>query len=316
MARKVVTVGFPGVQPLDVVGPFEVFAGASLLSEGGYDVALASIDERPVATGIGLEFMTTRLPDPSAPVDTVVLPGGGGVDAARDNVALMDWVKAAAGTARRVVTVCTGTFLAAEAGLLDGCRATTHWAFADRLAREFPAVDVDPDPIFIRSSPKVWTAAGVTAGIDLALALVEGDHGTEIAQTVARWLVLYLRRPCGQTQFAAPVWMPRAKRPSIRDVQEAIEAQPGGPHSIEELAHRAAMSPRHFTRVFTGEVGEAPGQYVERVRTEAARRQLEETEDTVVAIAARCGFGTAETMRRNFIRRVGISPDQYRKAFA
>lgn len=217
---------------------------------------------------------------------------------------------------RRVVTVCTGAFLAAEAGLLDGHRATTHWAFAEQLAAEFPSVEVDPDPIFIRSSERIWTAAGVASGIDLALSLVEDDHGTEVAQTVARWLVLYLRRPGGQTQFAAPVWMPRAKRPSIRDVQEAIEAEPGGVHSIDELARRAAMSPRHFTRIFTEEVGEAPGQYVERVRTEAARRQLEETDDTVVAIASRCGFGTAETMRRNFIRRVGIPPDQYRKAFA
>jgi transcriptional regulator GlxA family with amidase domain len=133
---------------------------------------------------------------------------------------------------------------------------------------------------------------------------------------VARWLVLYLRRPGGQTQFAAPVWMPRAKRQPIREVQEAIEAEPGGVHSIAELARRTTMSPRHFTRVFTTEVGEAPGAYVERVRTEAARRQLEETDDTVAVIAARCGFGTAETMRRNFIRRVGVSPDQYRKTFA
>jgi transcriptional regulator GlxA family with amidase domain len=162
----------------------------------------------------------------------------------------------------------------------------------------------------------VWTAAGVTSGIDLALALVEDDHGTELAQTVARWLVLPLRRLGGQTQFAAPVWMPRAKRAPIRDVQEGIEAQPGAAHSISDLARRAAMSPRHFTRVFTDEVGEAPGAYVERIRTEAARRQLEQTDDTVVAIAARCGFGTAETMRRNFIRRVGISPDQYRRMFA
>jgi transcriptional regulator GlxA family with amidase domain len=157
---------------------------------------------------------------------------------------------------------------------------------------------------------------GVTAGIDLALSLVEDDYGTEAAQTVARWLVLYLRRPGGQTQFAAPVWMPRAKRAPIRDVQEAIESEPGGAHSIPELARRAAMSPRHFTRVFTDEVGEAPGAYVERIRTEAARRQLEETDDTVTAIAARCGFGTAETLRRNFVRRLGISPDQYRKTFA
>jgi transcriptional regulator GlxA family with amidase domain len=315
MARKVVILGFPGVQALDVVGPHDVFSGASLLTNGGYDVVLASPGGQPVTTASGLAFVATPLPDPSEPVDTVVLPGGGGVDAARSDQELVSWIKAVAGNARRVVSVCTGAFLAADAGLLDGQRATTHWAFAGRLAREFPAVDVDPDPIFVRSSETVWTAAGVTAGIDLALSLVEDDHGTEVAQTVARWLVLYLRRPGGQTQFAAPVWMPRARRISIRGVQEAIEAEPGGSHSIDELARRAAMSPRHFTRVFTDEVGEAPGHYVERVRTEAARRQLEESDDTVVTIAARCGFGTAETMRRNFVRRIGISPDQYRKTF-
>jgi transcriptional regulator GlxA family with amidase domain len=316
VTRKVVIVGFPGVQALDVVGPHDVFTGASLLTGGGYDVVMASVDGQPVTTATGLAFLAKPLPQPGDQIDTVVLPGGGGVDAARCDPKLLAWITAVAATARRVVTVCTGAFLAAEAGLLDGRRVTTHWAFAGRLAREFPTVDVDPDPIFVRSSDTVWTAAGVTAGIDLALSLVEDDHGTEVAQTVARWLVLYLRRPGGQTQFAAPVWMPRAKRTSIREVQEVIEAQPGGPHSIGELARRAAMSPRHFTRVFTDEVGEAPGHYVERIRTEAARRQLQETDDTVVAIAARCGFGTAETMRRNFIRRVGISPDQYRKAFA
>ena len=316
MARKVVIVGFSGVQALDVVGPHDVFTTASLLTGGGYDVVVASADGQQVATASGLAFGAGPLPDPNDPVDTVVLPGGGGVEDARTDSELMTWIKAVAGTARRIVTVCTGAFLAAEAGLLDGCRVTTHWACAGRLAREFPAVDVDPDPIFVRSSDTVWTAAGVTAGIDLALSLVEDDHGTAVAQTVARLLVLYLRRPGGQTQFAAPVWMPRAKRTSIRKVQDAIEAEPGGSHSIGELARRATMSPRHFTRVFTDEVGEAPGHYVERIRTEAARRQLEETDDTVVAIAARCGFGTAETMRRNFIRRVGISPDQYRKAFA
>ncbi|OCB36332.1 transcriptional regulator [Mycobacterium malmoense] len=316
MTRKVVIAGFPGVEALDVVGPHDVFAGAALLTQGGYHVVVGSVGGEPVTTPTGLAFAAAPLPDPNDPVDTVVLPGGAGVEAARTDAELVGWIKAVAATARRVVTVCTGAFLAAEAGLLDGQRVTTHWAFAGRLAREFPAIEVDADPIFIRSSDTVWTAAGVTAGIDLALSLVEDDHGTEVAQTVARWLVLYLRRPGGQSQFAAPVWMPRAKRASIRVVQEAIEAEPGGEHSIEELARRAAMSPRHFTRVFTAEVGEAPGQYVERIRTEAARRELEQTDDTVVAIASRCGFGTAETMRRNFLRRVGIPPDQYRKAFA
>jgi transcriptional regulator GlxA family with amidase domain len=320
MARSVVLVGYPGIQALDLVGPFEVFTGATLLlaAEGrdGYQVSVASAGGAPVDTGTGLAFVAAPLPDPGRPIDTVVLPGGGGSDAACADAELIDWIRAVAPNARRVVSVCTGAFLAAEAGLLGGCRATTHWAFANRLARTYPAVDVDPEPIFVRSSDKVWTAAGVTAGIDLALALVENDHGTEVAQTVARWLVLYLRRPGGQTQFAAPVWMPRAKRAPIRAAQEAVEAEPGAAHGVNELARRAAMSPRHFTRLFTGEVGEAPGAYVERVRTEAARRQLEETDDTVVAIAARCGFGSAETMRRNFVRRIGVSPDQYRRSFA
>ena len=171
--------------------------------------------------------MAAPLPDPRDPIDTVVLPGGGGVDDARADAELVGWIKASPAPPAASSPSAPGAFLAAEAGLLDGHRATTHWAFAERLAREFPAIDVDPDPIFIRSSETVWTAAGVTAGIDLALSLVEDDHGTEIAQTVARWLVLYLRRPGGQTQFAAPVWMPRAKRTSIREVQEAIETEPG-----------------------------------------------------------------------------------------
>jgi transcriptional regulator GlxA family with amidase domain len=322
LVRSVVVLGYPGIQALDLVGPVEVFTGATLLlaSQGrfdeGYAVTVVSRGGDPVSTGTGLELVAQPLPDPREPVDTLVLPGGGGVDAVRRNPDTIGWIQIAAEHTRRVVSVCTGSFIAAQAGLLDGCIATTHWAYAGQMAREFPLITVDPEPIFVRSSDKTWTAAGVTAGIDLALSLVEDDYGTEIAQTVARWLVLYLRRPGGQTQFAAPVWMPRAKRAPIRDAQEAIEAEPGGAHSIPELARRAAMSPRHFTRVFTGEVGEAPGAYVERIRTEAARRQLEETNDTVTVIAARCGFGTAETLRRNFVRRLGISPDQYRKTFA
>lgn len=304
-----------------LVGPFDVFTGATVCLAGqgrhddGYEVTIASVGGRAITTGTGLEIVAQPLPDPHRPIDTVVLPGGLGTNSARADAELMGWIRAAAPTSRRVVSVCTGAVLAAQAGLLDGCRATTHWAYANQLADEFPSVTVDPEPIFMRSSEKVWTAAGVTAGIDLGLSLVEDDYGTEVAQTVARWLVLYLRRPGGQTQFAAPVWMPRAKRAPIRDVQESVEAEPGGAHSVSDLARRAAMSPRHFTRVFTDEVGEAPGAYVERVRTEAARRQLTETDDTVTVVAGRCGFGTSETMRRSFVRRMGISPDQYRKTF-
>ncbi len=319
--RSVVILGFPGVQALDLVGPSEVFTGTTIYlasqgrAEEGYTVRVVSRNGEPASTGTGLSLATEALPDPREPIDTLVLPGGWGVDDARRNGDTVGWIQIAAEHARRVVSVCTGAYLAAQAGLIDGCIATTHWAFAGQLADEFPSITVDPEPIFVRSSEKVWTAAGVTAGIDLALSLVEDDYGTDAAQTVARWLVLYLRRPGGQTQFAAPVWMPRAKRAPIRDVQEAIESEPGAPHSVSELARRAAMSPRHFTRLFTEEVGEAPGAYVERIRTEAARRQLEETDDTLTVIAARCGFGSAETLRRNFVRRLGISPDQYRKTF-
>src|SRR5947209_4470878 len=320
MTLKVLIIGFPGVQALDLVGPFDGFAAASkaLAAQGeqGYQPVLASLDGRPVATEAGLTFGTATLPNPPEDVDTLVLPGGPGTRPDKRDPRLIDWIAAAAPLARRVVSVCTGAFLAAQAGLLDGCRATTHWAHADELAREFPAIDVDSDPIFVRSSPSVWTAAGVCAGIDLALALVEDDYGTEVAQTVARHLVMHLRRPGGQTQFAAPVWVARARRAPIRAVQDVVESEPGAVHSITELARLAAMSTRHFTRVFTDEVGEAPGAYVERVRTEAARRQLEQTDDTVVTIANQRGSGTAETSRRNCLRRCGVAPDQRRRTFA
>ena len=252
-------------------------------AEDGYDVRVVSRNGEPVTTGTGLALVAEPLPDPRDPVDTIVLPGGFGTDAARQNPDVIGWIQIAAENARRVVSVCTGAFLAAQAGLLDGCVATTHWAFAGQMAREFPKIAVDPEPIFVRSSERVWTAAGVTAGIDLALSLVEGDYGTEVAQTVARWLVLYLRRPGGQTQFAAPIWMPRAKRAPIRDVQDAIEAEPAGAHSIPELARRASMSgvtsrgcsprrsARHPARTSTGS---APRRPVASLRRPTTRSPL------------------------------------------
>jgi transcriptional regulator GlxA family with amidase domain len=173
---------------------------------------------------------------------------------------------------------------------------------------------VDADPIYIRDG-KYWTSAGVTAGIDLALALVQDDLGTEVAQTVARWLVMFLHRPGGQTQFASPVWVPRADRSTIRAVQSLVEAAPGGDHRLPALAAAAAMSVRHFARVFTAEVGETPGRFVERVRLEAARVELETTNNTLDVVADHCGFGTAETLRRTFQRRLNVAPDAYRRRF-
>ncbi len=317
--RRVVIVTFPGLQSLDAVGPLEVFATATRLArhEGrgsGYTVSLVSTDGGQVLSESGLSIGTAPLPDATVEIDTLVLPGGDGVHVARDDATLMAWIVATAPRCRRVATVCTGTFLAAQAGLLDGRTVTTHWARARRLGEEFPTLTVDADPIYVHDGD-VWTSAGVTAGIDLSLALVEDDLGSEIAQTVARWLVMFLHRPGGQTQFAAPVWVPRAERSAVRAVQALVEAAPGGDHRVPALAAAAAMSVRHFSRLFAAEVGESPGRYVERVRVEAARRDLETTSDTLDLIAARYGFGTAETLRRSFQRRLGVAPDSYRRRF-
>ncbi len=317
--RQVVIVGFPGLQPLDAVGPFEVFAGAttalsSLGRAGGYRVTLASSSGDNVQSESGLELGTVPLPPVGERIDTLVIPGGSGTTAACGDTTLVSWIRAVAPTCRRVATVCSGAFLGAEAGLLDGRRVTTHWARAEELSAAYPSLVVDPDPIYIRDG-KYWSSAGVTAGIDLALALVQEDVGVEVAQTVARWLVMFLHRPGGQSQFASPVWVPRAERSTVRAVQTLVESAPGGDHRLPALAAAAAMSVRHFTRVFTAEVGESPSRFVERVRLEAARNELETTSDTLELIATQCGFGTAETLRRVFQRRLGVTPDSYRRRF-
>ena len=318
-SRNVVIVVFPGVQSLDMTGPLEVFTGAgrAVAHRGGgapYEVTVVAATPGPVTTSSGLVLHAAALPGPRSRIDTLVLAGGVGVDEARRDAGLVTFVERAAVRARRVATVCSGALLAAEAGLLDGRRATTHWARGDDLARQFPAVEVDIDPIYVRDG-RIWTSAGVTAGIDLALALVEEDLGTDVAQIVARWLVMFLHRPGGQTQFATPVWTRRADRSPVRAVQNLVEVTPGDDHRVATLARTAAMSERHFTRVFTAAVGETPSRYVERVRTEAARRDLETTDDTLEVIATRCGFGTAETLRRTFQRRLRTSPDAYRRRF-
>ena len=317
--RHVVIVAFDGVQPIDVVGPHEVFAGAgkaaaSLGRSGGYSVTLGSIGGGPVETESGLVLGTTPLPDAAQRIDTLVLPGGSGTREVVRDEELLGWIRGAAPGCRRVATVCSGTFVGAAAGLLAGRRVTTHWARARELADAYPDLRVDPDPIYLRDG-KYWSSAGVTAGIDLALALVQLDLGVEVAQTVARWLVMFLHRPGGQSQFASPVWVPRAERSTVRAVQTLVESAPGGDHRLPALAAAAAMSVRHFTRVFTAEVGETPSRFVERTRLEAARRDLEETSDTLDVVAARCGLGSAETLRRVFQRHLGVAPDAYRRRF-
>jgi transcriptional regulator GlxA family with amidase domain len=320
--RRVVIVAFEGVQPLDVAGPHEVFAGASRAATavgraGGYRVGVASRTGGTVRSESGLELVTHPLPELGAGaerIDTLVLAGGGGAETAAADEDLVDWIRRAAPGCRRVATVCSGAFVAAAAGLLRGRRVTTHWARADQLRAAHPGLTVDPDPIYVRDG-KYWSSAGVTAGIDLSLALVQEDLGVDVAQTVARWLVMFLHRPGGQTQFASPVWVPRAERSTVRAVQTLVEAAPGGDHRVPALAGAAGMSVRHFTRVFTAEVGETPSRFVERTRLEAARRELEETGDTLDIVAARCGLGSAETLRRVVQRHLGVSPDAYRRRF-
>lgn len=317
----VVFVVFDGVQTLDLTGPHDVFDGANGVLDGlrssapRYRSHVVSLDGRSIRTESGLRIETTPLDEIDGPIHTLAIPGGFGTRQASNDDALVAAVAALAARSARVVTICSGAFVAGAAGLLDGRRVTTHWARADALAERFEHIDVDPEPIYIHDGD-VWTSAGVTAGIDLALAVVEHDHDAEIAQTVARWLVMFLRRPGGQTQFAAPVWTERAELEPIRRAQDRIDASPGADHRVGLLAQHVGMSERHFTRRFTEQVGVSPAQYVASVRLEAARRALETTTDTVDAIADRCGFGTGETMRRTFARRLGASPDQYRRRFA
>ena len=318
--RSVVIVTFDGMQPLDAVGPHEVFAGATAVLAArtprvaGYDLSLVSDGGAAVTTESGLQLVTAPLPRAGAKIDTLLIPGGEGSQQARYSEPLTSWIRTAAQNSRRVGTVCSGAFIAAEVGLLDGRTVTTHWARARQLAEEYPLVDVDADPIYRRDGA-VWTSAGVTAGIDLALAMVDEDHGTDVAQTVARWLVMFLHRPGGQSQFAAPVWVPRAERSTIRATQDFVDTHPAADHRLDLLAQRAAMSTRHFSRVFSDEVGETPARYVERVRIEAARAELESTSSSLDVVAANCGFGTAESLRRAFQRRVGVAPDTYRRRF-
>jgi transcriptional regulator GlxA family with amidase domain len=313
--RTVLVVLFDGVQSLDVTGPVEVFAGADTQAgEPGetYRVRTASLDGWPVRTSSGLTLVPDHaLAEAPAP-HTLLVPGGHGTRGPDPRV--IAWLREHGPGVERLVSVCTGAILLAEAGLLDGHRVTTHWAYCDRLARDHPAVEVDPDPIYVRDG-RVATSAGVTAGIDLALALVEEDVGRETALTVARHLVVFLRRPGNQSQFSAQLSAQTARRAPLRDVQQWVVEHPGDDLCVEKLAARARLSPRHFARAFQAETGTTPGRYVDSVRLEHARRLLEDTADGVQQIARASGYGTPEAMRRAFVKALGAAPAEYRRRF-
>ncbi len=324
--HRVVIVAFDGVQSLDVAGPAEVFATANAIASEArsdvmpYDVTIVSAPGGTVRTESAVALATEPIAELAAgQIDTLVIPGGLSVLRHREDEAFIVMIQELIARCGRLVTICTGTYLAAVAGALDGHVVTTHWARSDRLAELHPAVHVDADPIFIHSpgvARDVWSSAGVTAGIDLSLALVERDHSTDVAQTVARWLVMYLRRPGGQSQFASPTWIRHADAGPIRQAQEQIIDTPAADHRVASLASRVAMSERHFGRRFATEVGMSPAKFVSHIRVDAARHELEQSSDTVAAIARRCGFGTAETLRRSLHRHLGVSPERYRQRFS
>jgi len=313
--RRVVIAVFPRVQTLDVFGPAEVFSTATQLNGGDdYEVEVVSARPGPLPTSSVALHPDLTLDECRGPIDTLLVAGGRGVDDATRDERLVAWLTAAAKRSRRVTSVCTGAFLLARAGLLDGRRATTHWASCRELSRRHPEVEVETDPIFVRDG-NVITSAGVTAGMDLALSLVEEDLGRELALETARWLVLFLKRPGGQAQFSAQLAAQMADREPLRDLQHWLPDHLGEDLSVPSLARRACMSERNFARAFRDETGMTPAAYVEVARVESARIALETGDLPVETIAHQAGFGTVETMRRAFRRRVGVSPAGYRGRF-
>jgi transcriptional regulator GlxA family with amidase domain len=324
-SRTIVFLAAPSSQILDVAGPFQIFVRAGELfvqeypaRKTPYNVLLASTTRRrSVATNCGLvltgieteTFRTLR-----RPIDTLLVAGGSGVEVAARDEELLAWLQKAAQRVRRIGSICTGAFLLASAGLLDGKRVATHWKWADELASKFKHITVDPDPIYIRDG-NTYTTAGVTAGMDLALALVEEDLGAPTALKVAREMVLYLRRPGGQSQFSTALSLQASDRKQIAEIRSWTHDNLRLDLPVEKLAAKAGMSPRNFARVFLKDTGTTPARFVECLRVEAARRRLEESHDKLEKVATDCGFGSIQRLRRSFLRLLHVPPNDYRHRF-
>lgn len=320
---RVIVLVYSGADLLDVAGPcavFDAFEQASGRSEEettpGYWVEVVSTGgDLRVETSCRVSLVAERdYLSVRGKVDTLLVAGGVGAWRAAQDEQLLCWLRHMAPRVRRIGSVCTGAFILAAAGLLDGRRATTHWQCCQRLAHDHPAVAVEDDPIFVRDG-NVYTSAGVTTGMDLALTLVEEDHGHDAALRIARHLVMFVRRPGGQSQFSAALDLQAAERRPIRDLQAWIAGHPSADLSVEALAARVHMSQRNFARVFRDEVGQTPARFVERVRVEAARRLLEESEAGLDRVARECGFGGPDSMRRSFLRVLRVAPSEYRGRF-
>lgn len=314
--RRVVLLAVPPAMELDVIGPVSVFEAVNRVP--GHSGPMCRTELVTTGPGYAIEgFCGISLVahkhygQVRGEVDTLLVVGGEGARTTQDE-GVLSWLRDMAPQVRRLGSVCTGAFLLAAAGLLNGRRATTHWACAGELASRYPDVRVDPDPIWVQDG-NVYTSAGVTSGMDLALAMVEEDYGTDMALRVARALVLFLRRPGGQAQFSVSLATQAPERKSFLDLQVWMAENLNGDLSVEALAARSAMSPRNFARVFARELGVTPARYVSGLRLEAARRRLEQTSESMEEIASGCGFGSGELMRRSFLRSFNISPARYRE---
>lgn len=311
-SRVVVIVVFDDVTMLDVAGAGEVFAEANRFG-ADYRIKIASVDGRDVTSSIGTRLGVTDALSSIESADTVMIAGADNLPRRAIDPELVQAVRSVAGRTRRLASICTGSFVLAQAGLLNGRRATTHWHDVRLFARAFPEVTVEPDAIFVRDG-EVFTSAGVSSGIDLALALVEIDHGAELVRSVARWLVVYLKRAGGQSQFSTLVEADPAPQSALRAVTDAIAADPGADHRVSSLAKRANLSTRQLTRLFRSELGMTPADYVEKVRVDAARAALD-AGHSVTDTARLAGFGSTETLRRVFVDHLGVSPKAYRDRF-
>ena len=313
MAREIAFLVFPDFQILDLTGPLEVFSQAERYEGGSYALHTLAFEPGAVTSSSGLS-VNAEAARPFSGADTLIVVGGRGTNAAVADPEYAAWIRAAAPRVRRVASVCSGAFLLAEAGLLDGRRATTHWSSAADLAERYPAVTVDADPIFVREGD-VATSAGVTSGIDLALALVEEDLGSAAARRVARQLVVFVQRPGNQRQFSVQLTAQRPAREPIRDLLAHIAEHLEADLSVPALAARVGLSERQFLRVFPAETGHSPAGYVEAARVEAACRLLETTDDGLERVARICGFGTLRTLQRSFHRVLAVAPHEYRERF-
>jgi transcriptional regulator GlxA family with amidase domain len=317
-SRTVAILALPGVQLLDVSGPLDVFAEANVqASQEEYRLLIVASTEGEIRSSSGTRLMPDLVIGAPLhePIHTLLVAGCPNAAEMSPAPTVMNWLRQVAPATRRYGSVCSGAFFLAATGLLDGKRITTHWAVADRLAEAYPSITVEADAILVRDG-KLRTAAGVTAGLDLALALVEEDLGRDTAMKVASQLVMFFKRPGGQMQFSRKGASLPTGRSVLQEVQRFVAANPASRHSVASLAERAALSPRHFARLFHGEVGITPAAWIEQARVSAARRLLELGREAPKQVAVLCGFANANTLRRAFVRHVGVTPAEYRKRYA